>query len=384
MNKVTLNILLICKSLPWKFNGGIQTHVWELSRALVTEGHKVSILTGGPFKKAEKVFQKEGIDIIEMPYFPGRYLKPVSMLAEELSFNMATKRWVREHHKPFDIIHAQGRSGYLLYSLSIIRPKLVTTVHGLISRETKSTKWYDLNTRLHRLFSSRVEQKLIEASGQCVAVSEDLKSDLNHRFNQTKLNVIPNGVRLPSREAGHLALGASRFLFVGRLHPVKGLIPLITTLANAPAHICLDIIGDGPQYATLKRLISKNRLGNRVRLLGGHSNESVYRTLPFYQALVLPSYYETQGIVLIEANAQAVPVIASDIPAIRETVEHGSNGLLCDPNQPASFIEAMKYYADQPAIAQRMGLAGKERVINRYSWESIVNQTVSVYQKMAS
>ncbi|MCE7995416.1 MAG: glycosyltransferase family 4 protein [Roseivirga sp.] len=383
MKTSPLSILLICKSLPWKFNGGIQTHVWELSRALVAEGHQVAILTGGPYKQAEKMYDKEGVSIIEIPYFPGRYLKPVSMLAEELSFNLASKRWVRENHKPFNIIHAQGRSGYLLYSLSVIRPKLITTIHGLIASETKCTKWYDLDTRLHSLISSRAERKLIEGSRQCVAVSKDLKADLNKRFHQAKLNVIPNGVRFSPQRAGHFNSCTSRFLFVGRLHPIKGLAPLLTAMAKAPAHICLDIIGDGPQYAVLKCLIDRNRLGNRIRLLGAHNNESVHRTLPFYRALVLPSYYETQGIVLIESNAQAIPVIASDIPAIRETVEHGVNGLLCDPHDPASFIEAMKYYIKQPAAAQRMGMAGRERVIHRYSWDNIVNQTLSVYHKLA-
>ncbi|GAB5525501.1 MAG: glycosyltransferase family 4 protein [Roseivirga sp.] len=383
MKSNSLNILLICKSLPWKFNGGIQTHVWELSRSLVSAGHKVTILTGGPYREAERCFNKAGVSIIEIPYFPGRYLKPVSMLAEELSFNLAAKKWVNAQHSGFDVIHAQGRSGYLLYRLSEIRKKLITTVHGLITQENHSARWYHINTQVHKLFSRKVEKRLIESSSQCLAVSQDLKSDLKSQYKQTNLTVIPNGVRLAGEAPLRPAFKNSRFLFVGRLHPVKGLVPLVKALAQAPEHIALDIIGDGPQYATIKRIIEKNNLQHRVRLLGAHSNKNIHKTLPFYQALVLPSLYETQGIVLIEANAQAIPVIASDISAIRETVAHGTNGLLCTPGNSQSFIDAMTYLTNHPEKAEHMGLEGRKRVIEQYSWDSIVHQTIATYHKLA-
>lgn len=379
-----LNILLICKSLPWKFSGGIQTHVWELSQALVVQGHAVTILTGGPYRQAERAFDKEGITIREVPYFPGRYLKPVSILAEELSFNLAAREWTKNHHSAFDIIHAQGRSGYLLYMLGAVRHKLITTVHGLIAEETRHIKWYDLNSRIHTIFSSRVEKKLIEGSSECLAVSEDLKSDIHRQFHQPKLQVIPNGVRFQSEEPDTIGNKAARFLFVGRLHPVKGLFPLIEAMAYAPKHISLDIIGDGPQDASLKRLIEKKGLTHQVRLLGAHSNKSIHKTIPYYQALVLPSHYETQGIVLIEANAHAIPVIASNIPAIRETVEHGVNGLLCNPDDSHTFIEAMKELVKRPEEARQMGLRGRDRVIKHYSWDRIVNQTIAAYYKLAA
>lgn len=384
MKSTSLNILLICKSLPWKFNGGIQTHVWELSKSLTKANHEVTILTGGPYRQAERSFDKEGIRIIEIPYFPGRYIKPISMLAEELSFNVAVKQWVKEEHADFDVIHAQGRSGYLLYSLKDIRKKLITTVHGLITMETKQAKWYSLNTRLHTLFCRKVEKRLIEASSQCVAVSEDLKSNLGNQFHQSNLKVIPNGVRLEPTPPQEPVEKASRFLFVGRLHAVKGLAPLLEAMTDAPDNICLDIIGDGPERMHLKRLIEKRKLGNRVRMLGAHSNEKIHETLPFYNALVLPSFYETQGIVLIEANAQSVPVIASDIPAIRETVSQGINGLLCDPEEPATFIEAMQYLAAHPEKAKNMGYSGRKRAIRDYSWDKIADMTVATYHKLAS
>lgn len=383
MKAKTLNILLICKSLPWKFKGGIQTHVWELSQSLVTLGHQVTILTGGAFRASEQRFDKEGIQVVELPFFPGRYVKPVSLLAEELSFNLAARKWVKVHHSTFDVVHTQGRSGYLLYTLKDIRTKLIATVHGLIARESNNSRWYHFNARLHALFSYKIEKKLIEASRQCLAVSEDLKEDLKAQYDQSKLKVVPNGVRFPVELPLKPKYTNGRFLFVGRLHPVKGLIPLVKAMEKAPPHIRLDVIGNGPQYVTLKRLIAKLNLEKRVRLLGEHSNEKVKETLPFYQALVLPSQYETQGIVLIEANAQGIPVIASDLPAIRESVIQGENGLLCPAHNPHSFIDAMQYMTDRPDEALHMGLAGRKRVADHYSWDKIARQTIASYHKLA-
>ena len=79
---------MLCKSLPWSFKGGIQTHAWTLSKELKALGHQVSIISAGSFLKGKSYF-KEGIEIIEIPYFPGRYILPFSTLAEEFFFNLS-------------------------------------------------------------------------------------------------------------------------------------------------------------------------------------------------------------------------------------------------------------------------------------------------------
>ena len=104
--KTALNILMICKSMPWRFKGGIQTHTWQLAQALIAEGHQVMVLTAGGYKRPEKAVVKNGVNIVEIPYLPGRYVKPIAALAEEFAFNWAAKRWVQNHHEVYDIIHA--------------------------------------------------------------------------------------------------------------------------------------------------------------------------------------------------------------------------------------------------------------------------------------
>lgn len=378
-----LNILLICKTLPWQFKGGIQTHTWELAKALNEKGHNVSILSGGSFRSFEAETKKEGISIINIPYFPGRYIKPISFLAEEFSFNFAVKKWVKENENSFDIIHAQGRSGYLLFLIKGIHHKLVNTVHGLIDLENKHKQWFDFNCQLHTCLTKEFEKRLLASSSLNISVSNALRAQIHKLRSKRSLSVISNGVNIPHDKSNLDYSKPTRFLFIGRLHPVKGICAIVKQMQYASPKLSLDIIGMGPEFDNVKNLINQYGLHQRVRLLGEYSNEKIHQVLSKYQALILPSQYETQGIVLLEANSHSIPVIASDIPAIRESVEHHHNGILCNPDKPQEFIEAMQYMVDNPWETVQMGRNGKSKVLRQFTWDKIANETIQAYYKIA-
>ena len=379
-----LNILLISKTLPWQFKGGIQTHTWELAKSLIAIGHQVSILNGGPYRSKVQSKEVEGIKVIQTPYFPGRYIKPIALIAEEFSFNWAVLKWVRKNHKEFDIIHAQGRSGYLLSFYSKIRSRLVNTVHGLIDIENQDKKWYQFNYSLHHTFTKKIEDRLYKSAAGLVAVSNALKEELYEKREVKKpIQVISNGVNCSDAPAFLTNTTQAKFLFIGRLHPIKGIAQLVEKMDLADENIHLDIIGNGPEKEKIERLITQKGLQKRVRLLGEYSNDKIHSVLPFYTALVLPSKYETQGIVLLEANSEGIPVIASDIAAIRETVIQGENGLLCPKDNPESFIAAMNYLAKSPEESRIMGMKGRIKVEARYTWLKIAEQTESLYYSLA-
>ena len=382
--KASLHILLICKSMPWRFKGGIQTHSWELAKSLTQAGHQVSVLTGGAFREGEKTYDKEGIQLIEVPYWPGRYLKPISLLAEEFSFNYKVRQWVKQNHGKYDVVHIQGRSGYLLHTVKALRHKTVATLHGLLSKETARQHWTNLNAAIHRGVTKYHEERTYEHATQCITVSQSLKADVQKQCAQLEAEVIPNGVKFQNTADMMIGTKPPRFLFVGRLHSVKGILPLVKAMRHAPEHYRLDVIGDGPQKDEIQSTIEKYGLEQRVRLLGAYPNEKVQQVLPYYKALVLPSHYETQGIVLLEALACAVPVIASDIPAIRETIEHGQQGLLCPPDQPASFIKAMQQMTEQDLETQLMGIRGRKAMQHTADWDAVAERTIEVYQRLAS
>ncbi len=379
------HILLICKSMPWRFKGGIQTHTWELAQALVKQGQKVSVLTGGRFRNPIHRYQKSGVDFIEIPFFPGRYIKPIAFVAEEFCFNWQAKQWVKRNHDQFDIIHIQGRSGQLLITDQALRSKLITTFHGLITKEYSNRNPFDINGRMHRWLTQKFEQKLVAHSKQSIAVSESLISDIQEQSPHSKnILLIPNGVKSQPKVEIDKSRDIVRFLFVGRLHQVKGLDKIIENFRHSKPYVHLDIIGDGPMMQTWFERVKMLGFQDRINFWGAMDNDNIMKILPSYQALLLPSDYETQGIVLLEANAQSVPVIASDLPAIRESVVHGYNGLLCNPQDGKEFIYTMNYLAMDHGFASKLGANGFHHVQRHFSWDKIAQQTLSTYQKIAS
>lgn len=382
----SLKILLICKSLPWRFKGGIQTHTWDLSRALVAKGQQVAVLTGGMYSQNIRQYYKDGVEIIEIPFFPGRYFPGIGTLVEELSFNLEVKKWIKKHANSYEIIHAQGRSGYLLYQIPEIYFKLINTVHGLTSMEATSGENKSINARLHLFFSQKWEKKLLNAACGVIVVSEDLRKSIFPfctKPNQI-IEVISNGVSLPD-EANQVVTEdqiIDRFVFVGRLHPVKGLGRLIKAIAANKRVLFLDIIGAGPEENSLKDLVQNLGLEHQIRFLGEHDSVAIHYMLPYYRGLVLPSLYESQGIVLLEANIHGVPVIASDLLPIRETIAPGVNGLLCDPERPSEYTKAMEYLLDNKKEARNIGSRGFEIASKEYSWASIGEKTMSFYNQI--
>ena len=101
--------------------------------------------------------------------------------------------------------------------------------------------------------------------------------------------------------------------------------------------------------------------------------------------LVLPSLSETQGIVLLEANANSTCVVASDLKAIRETIEHQRNGFLCEPSNARDFASAILHLHYNPREAEKMGQQGRQIVASKFSWKAISEHTVELYrQEMAA
>jgi glycosyltransferase involved in cell wall biosynthesis len=374
-----MKILLVCKSLPWSFKGGVQTHTWELSQSLSTFGHEVNILTAGSIRRGYKTYTKNDIQIHEIPYLPGRYIKTISSIAEEFSFNLSARSWIKKNENDYDIIHLQGTSGYLYASN---KKTVICTVHGLCENETQrnsSTLENTLYSNVTRFF----EKKSINKSCRIITVSKGLKEELVQKeyTGIKKIEVINNGINKIINSGETNQSKKSKLLFVGGLHPDNGLDVLIKTMSKVHDEIGLDIIGEGPYENEVKKLIENYNLGHRVNMLEEMTKGEVYSHMQNSMALILPSLYETQGMVLLEAYANGIPVIASRLESIKEKVKDGINGLLCEPNNPEHFASAIHYLYDYPTESEMMGLYGRDMVHAKYSWDLIAKDTISIYEQ---
>jgi glycosyltransferase involved in cell wall biosynthesis len=175
------------------------------------------------------------------------------------------------------------------------------------------------------------------------------------------LAVVPASAEVPEVEPGYL-------LFVGRLRIRKGVEVLLEALRDVrdarPAE--LRIAGDGEHRGRLERRVRELDLGKAVTFLGTCDAGRVRRLLAGATALVVPSIYEGMPLVVLEAMAAGVPVVASAVSGIPEVVEDGETGWLVPPEDPRALKQALEDVLARPQEARRRGEAGRRRAEERY------------------
>lgn len=304
---------------------------------------------------------------------------------EEWAFNFAAARWLKKHAADFDLIHLQGRSGFTFPGKQEKTP-VVATFHGLISIENQRSGRHEkpsLGLWLHEKWATFFEKKALRQADACIAVSQEMLRSMLEICPKVaeKTHILPNGVDVPTGTPVPKSqnLPTKNLLFVGRLDPIKGIFPLVEAMKNVPLEVQLVMVGDGPARAELENAISVAGLRHRVFLTGALPSEQVFEKIRQSFALVLPSFYETQGIVLLEANACGKPVIASDIAGIREVVRQDETGWMVPVGDPAALASCITRLFEKPDEVARLGEAGRRHVREKFSWEKIALETERFY-----
>ncbi len=141
----------------------------------------------------------------------------------------------------------------------------------------------------------------------------------------------------------------------------------------------LVITGDGEKAEELRRLASALGMADRIHWLGWRSDAA--DLMAAFDLLLAPSLWEGFGLVLLEAMARRVPVIASRVGAIPEVIVHGESGILIEPRDVAALAQAMARLLDDRALRKYMGLLGAARLEERFSIERMVEGTIAVYRR---
>lgn len=184
-----------------------------------------------------------------------------------------------------------------------------------------------------------------------------------------KILVKPNFVNVPQTENAERNGG----LFVGRLAPEKGIQVLVDAMSKL-ADVNLHVIGSGPQDAALDGCPQLHRLGFLSR---GEILERMRRAA----YLVMPSiWYETFGLVAVEAFASGLPVIASRLGAMAELVDDGETGLLFEPGSATDLAAKIAWAEDHPEEMRRMGRNARRRYEAEFTAEANYAQLMSIYR----
>ncbi len=186
--------------------------------------------------------------------------------------------------------------------------------------------------------------------------------------------VIPNAIDatafkrsvIPSASPAEYPVG-----FIGRLDPVKRVKDLVEAVGLMGPKVRLHVFGDGPERARIERQIA--RTGTHTVELHG-AIQQPHEALAKLGLLILPSESEGFGLVLIEAMAAGVPVVATNAPGIRDVVQHEHNGLLVPVGQPKAIAAAVERVINDAALRARLVENGLATVRECYTWDVVLPQ----------
>lgn len=208
-----------------------------------------------------------------------------------------------------------------------------------------------------------------------MAPSHQTARELEGDYRVREVAVLPNvlgGREVPLVEDETIDRAEGFLLYVGRLRVRKGLEVLFESLRLlGDAAPCTLVVGDGEHRRRLVRAVERSGLPSRVAFLGRRAPGEVRYLMSRAGALVVPSIYEGMPLVVLEAMASSLPVIASAVSGIPEVVEDGETGWLVPPEDPAALAAAISGWRRRPDEARRRGEAGRRRLEARFTADRV-------------
>lgn len=206
---------------------------------------------------------------------------------------------------------------------------------------------------------------------------------IRYGLDPASIPTLPDARAQVRAELG-IASDAQVFGSVCRLIEQKGLIHALEAFSqicdrHPDAHYV--IIGDGPLRPALETRIGELGLLGRVHLPGWRQHAAAL--MPAFDAFLMPSLWEGFGLVVIEAMAAGLPVIASRVSALPEIVIDGETGLLVPPGDATALVSAMRQLLDDPVARAQMGAAGRARLESAFSAQRMIDETAALYERFA-
>lgn len=200
------------------------------------------------------------------------------------------------------------------------------------------------------------------------------------------ISVVPTGVDL---ERFKTSLGAKKggnaktIVFVGRLHPVKGVQYLIEAMAivhREMSEVELVIVGDGIERSRLEELADKLDLHGNIQFAGQVPQERVPSIMHRADAFVLPSLSESFGIVNLEAMAAGLPIIATKVGGIPEIVNEGVNGYLVNAKRPDEIADRILMLLRNDEVREKISVNNREKA-EMFTWGRVAEKVEEEHQK---
>jgi glycosyltransferase involved in cell wall biosynthesis len=385
--------------------GGQNVHVAALAQRLAADGHTVDVYTRRDDPALpERVPLTDGVDVVHIDAGPPERLPKDDLLRwmDQFGDDLAA-RFTDPEMRP-DVLHAH----FWMSGLAALRATrradddlpavpVVQTFHALGSVKRRYQGAADTSP------TARIplERTLCADVDLVIATCQDEVRELRQLgAADDRVRVVPCGVDLGVFTPGTARTHQEdedrplRLLSLGRLVERKGVATVVEALARLgdqapPVEL---LVAGGPPLGELDRDPEVRRLrdraeqlgvGDRVRFLGAVSHEDVPNLLRDVDVVACTPWYEPFGIVPLEAAACGLPVIASAVGGMLDTVVHERTGLLVPPRDPAAVADALLRLSDR-RFRLRLGAGARVRAERQYGWASVARQTAEAYAEVVT
>lgn len=376
--------------LPNLHTGGAETMLLHVQERVMRRGRYAPLICGlkgaGSLRDA---FDASGLPVVVLGIPRRTIYNPPAFAYDVARSVLAVRRLIRTHHVRLLQSHLPDAD-----LLAIVVGRLTgvpTVVTQQSSNLTPVRRKPGLRLRLRRWLVRRCYRYADAMIAVSPAVTDTLTAEAD--VPPAKINLIFNAVDVPGRPgrathaAARAALGAAGeecvVLCTARLVENKGHADLIAALRRLPATVGpvhLVLVGDGPERAALEAHARRVPAPHRVTFLGLRSD--AVDLLAGADVFCLPSWWEGLSMALLEALARELPVVATRVPGIQDTVTDGVHALLVPPRDPAALADAITRVYHDRALAARLAADGCTLVAERYNLDLAAERTEALYERL--
>jgi glycosyltransferase involved in cell wall biosynthesis len=361
-----MRIAIIVNLFPPKWIGGTEIATEYMAEHLARRGHEVHIITSLDDDLSEESFEK-GFHIHRLPVIQIRTIGLIFFWAD-------LYRTIKKLDP--DLVHSQS----LIFAVPALISKKVLKIPYVVWGQ-------GLDVYFRNWFMQLVSWTIIKNADSVIALTKDMKRVLQEIYSRD-IEVVPNGIDIEdyqNRPYEHERESPeARIVFVGRLDPVKNL----PSLLRAMKIVCevlpdakLIIVGDGEEREDLESLSDSLGIRDRVDFVGRTPHENIPDYLSQADIFVLPSVSEGFPVVILEAMACGLPIVATRVGGVPDIIEDGVNGCLVESGDFLGLAKKILFLLKNPLLKNLLSKNNRIKV-QGYTWKNVVDHLERIYREI--
>lgn len=390
-----MHIVFVCREYPPSLRGGgIASYIKEMAQGLYQAGHQVTVVCASDDTRKETILNDNGVTVIRLrggdfiiPQIEQHcYYRKLRPLYKFTSYRKQLLKVVKGL-KNVDIIEVAefGAESYYLNELNI---PIVVRLHAptfILNKISNNKQKLTIGNWIREKLGVK-EIEIVKKAQYITSCSNALKNIICSELGiiKERIKVIYNPIQIASWKAIEYRfhpLKKIKIILPGSIAPLKGgedLIKACLILKAEGIDVELNIVGKNSKFAEQLRKTYANEKWLHIK--GPITREELKKAYNTIDIVCVPSWFENMPMVCIESMLLGCIVIASNVGGIPELITDGINGFIVEPHSPTQLANKIKYVAFLSQTEKiHVAKKARERIINNFSLEKIVNETISYY-----